>query len=58
MSLRIREFYATQAFYAPGDPLTLRAEIESSSRRDARAVLNVVRPDGVAEERRESRQAC
>src|SRR2546430_12982738 len=54
VSLRIREFYATQAFYAPGDPLTLGAEIESSSRRDARAVLNVVRPDGVAEERRES----
>src|SRR2546430_723439 len=62
VSLRIREFYATQAFYAPGDPLTLRAEIESSSRRDApplpsasaaRAVQRCVGPKAVPDDRPE-----
>ena len=48
MSLRIRELYAIQAFYRPGEPLTFRSEIESSARRQIHATLNLVRPDGVS----------
>ena len=54
MSLRIRGFYATQAFYRPAEPLTFRAEIESSGRRQVHAVLSLARPDGVARKQRES----
>ena len=49
MSLRIREFYARQSFYRPGEPLTFRAEIQSSRRQRVAARLNLVRPDGVAQ---------
>jgi dextranase len=48
MTLGIRELYARQSFYQPGEPLTFRAEIESSRRQRVGARLEVVRPDGVA----------
>src|SRR5207237_2121717 len=54
VSLRIREFYATQAFYHPAESLTFRAEIESSGRRQVHAVLSLARPGGVAREQRET----
>jgi dextranase len=44
MTLRIRDFYALQAYYQPAEPLTFRAEIESSARRQAGARLTVIRP--------------
>ena len=48
MTLSIRELYARQSFYQPGEPLTFRAEIQSSRRQRVAARLDVVRPDGVA----------
>jgi dextranase len=48
MTLGISELYARQSFYQPGEPLTFRAEIESSRRQRLGARLEVVRPDGVA----------
>jgi dextranase len=48
MSLRIRELYALQAFYRPGEALKFRAEIESTARQRVESSLTVARPDGVA----------
>jgi dextranase len=48
VTLRIRDLYALRSFYRPGEPLTFRAELESSRRQRAASRLNVVRPDGVA----------
>jgi dextranase len=48
MSLRIHDFYARQSFYQPGEPLTFRAEIQSSSRQRVAARLEIARPGGVA----------
>jgi dextranase len=46
VSLRIRELYAVQAFYRPGESLRFHAEIESTTPRRVAAGLNVIRPDG------------
>ena len=48
MSLRIREFYARQSFYHPDEPLTFRAEIQSTSRQRVAVRLDIVRPGGAA----------
>lgn len=48
MSLRVRELYARQSFYQPGEALTFRAEIQSSKSQRVAARLDIVRPDGVA----------
>jgi len=48
VSLRIRELFARQAFYRPGEALTFQAEFESTKRQRVAARLDVVRPDAVA----------
>jgi len=48
VSLRIRELYALQAFYRPGEALRFRAEIKSTARQRVETSLTVARPDGVA----------